>query len=127
MELPEDLRYSMTHEWVRVDGEMGTIGITDYAQNELGDVVFVDLPTPGRTLQVNDIFGSVESVKAVSDLISPVSGEVIELNDDLPDAPDQINQDPYVAGWMIIVRMDEPSEADALMTAEQYQEYVESL
>lgn len=127
MEFPEDLRYSKDHEWVRVDGDRATIGISDYAQDNLQDVVFIDLPEVGRQLQRGDIFGSIESVKAVSDLISPVSGEVIAVNEELPDAPEIVNQDPYVGGWMIVVQMDDPSEVEELMTAEQYREYVEEL
>ncbi|MGC8833198.1 MAG: glycine cleavage system protein GcvH [Armatimonadota bacterium] len=127
MEFPEDLRYSKDHEWVRVDGDRATIGISDYAQDNLQDVVFIDLPEVGRQLQQGDIFGSIESVKAVSDLISPVSGEVIAVNEELPDAPEIVNQDPYVGGWMIVVQMDDPSEVEELMTAEQYREYVEEL
>jgi len=127
MEFPEDLRYSKDHEWVRVDGDRATIGISDYAQDNLQDVVFIDLPEVGRQLQQGDIFGSIESVKAVSDLISPVSGEVIAVNEELPDAPEVVNQDPYVGGWMIVVQMDDPSEVEELMTAEQYREYVEEL
>ncbi|MGQ9524387.1 MAG: glycine cleavage system protein GcvH [Armatimonadota bacterium] len=127
MEFPEDLRYSRDHEWVRVDGDRATIGISDYAQDSLQDVIYIELPQVGRQLQQGDIFGSIESVKTVSDLIAPVSGEVIAVNEDLVQATEQVNQDPYTAGWMIVVRMDDPSEVDSLMTAAQYREYVEGL
>ena len=123
MNHPDDLRYSRTHEWIRVDGETATIGITDYAQDELGDIVFLELPEVGRALQKEQIFGAVESVKAASDLYSPVTGEVVEINEELPDSPEEINQDPYVRGWMIIVRMEDPSELDELMTAKAYEEF----
>jgi len=120
---PEDLKYSKTHEWVRVEDDTATIGITDYAQNELGDIVNIELPEPGDTLQAGQRFGSIDSVKAVSDLISPVSGEVLEVNEDLVESPELINEDPYTSGWMIIVKMDDPSELGELMTAEQYDEF----
>lgn len=122
MNHPDDLRYARTHEWVRAEGDTATIGITDFAQNELGDVVYLELPEVGRTLQQNDVFGTVESVKAVSDLYAPVSGEVIEVNDELPDSPEEINQDPYVRGWMIIVKMDDPTELNELLSATQYEQ-----
>src|SRR5437879_2263548 len=120
MNHPDNLRYSKTHEWVRVDGDTATVGITDYAQAELGDIVYLDLPEVGRTLQQDDIFGAVESVKAASDLIAPVSGEVVKANTALPDTPEEVNQDPYDRGWMIVVRMSHPSEVDALLTAGDY-------
>jgi glycine cleavage system H protein len=122
MNHPDDLRYSRTHEWVRAEGDTATIGITDFAQNELGDVVYLELPEVGRTLQKGDVFGTVESVKAVSDLYAPVSGEVIEVNEELPESPEEINQDPYVRGWMIIMTMEDPSELEDLLTAKQYEQ-----
>ena len=124
MNHPEELRYSQTHEWVRADGNHATIGITDYAQEELGDIVFLELPEVGTSLQQTQVFGAVESVKAASDLYSPVTGEVVEINEELPESPEEINQDPYVRGWMIIVRMEDPSELDGLMTAEQYEAFI---
>jgi len=127
MNHPDDLRYTKTHEWVRIDGDTATIGITDYAQEELGDIVFLELPEVGRSLQQEQIFGAVESVKAASDLISPVTGEVVEMNEELPDSPEEINQDPYVRGWMIIVRMEDLSEVDELLSAEQYEELIRAL
>ncbi len=124
MNLPGDLRYSQSHEWVRVEGETATVGITDFAQNELGDVVFVELPNVGRQLQSDDVFGSIESVKAVSDLISPVSGEVVEINDALAADPALANTSPYGEAWMLKVRLDDAS-LEGLMTAEQYQKLIE--
>lgn len=120
MQLPEDLRYASTHEWVRVDGDRATIGITDHAQHELGDVVYLDLPEVGRTFRAGSAFGSIESVKAVSDLYAPVSGEVLEVNQPLLDAPEGVNSDPYGAGWMLQVRITDPAELDALMDASAY-------
>jgi glycine cleavage system H protein len=125
MNLPEDLRYSESHEWARVEGDVATVGITDFAQNELGDVVFVELPTPGRQLRRDEIFGSIESVKAVSDLISPLSGEVVEVNDALTADPSLANSSAFDAAWMVKVRLDDPGELDGLMTAEQYKAFVE--
>ena len=123
---PDDYGYSKTHEWVSHHGNLAKIGITDYAQSQLGDIVHVELPEPGAAVNQDAILGSVDSVKAVSDLISPVSGEVVEINEDLEESPELINEDPHTAGWMIIVKMDEPSELEELMTAEQYEEFVES-
>src|SRR3712207_206605 len=122
MNHPKELRYSATDEWVRLEGDRATIGITDYAQHELGDVVYLDLPEVGRRLRVDDLFGSVESVKAVADLISPVSGEVVEVNGSLTDTPEEINQDPYGRAWMMVVKLDDAAEVDGLMTADQYEE-----
>ena len=124
---PEDYRYSKTHEWVSREGNLAKMGITDYAQDQLGDIVHVELPEPGTSIIVDAIFGSVDSVKAVSDLISPVTGEVLEVNEDLADSPELINEDPHTAGWMMIVQMEEPSELDELMTSEQYERFIESL
>lgn len=119
---PKELRYSATDEWVRVDGDRATIGITDYAQHELGDVVYLDLPEVGRRVQADDLFGTVESVKAVADLISPVSGEVVEVNESLSDTPEDVNRDPYGSAWMLVVKLDDPNEVKGLLTAEQYEE-----
>lgn len=125
MNLPDDLRYSQSHEWVRQDGDNAVVGITDFAQNELGDVVFIELPTPGRHLQQDDIFGSIESVKAVSDLISPVTGEVLEVNDAVTADPAKANSSPYGEAWMIRVRLDKPQEVEDLMSADQYRSFAE--
>ena len=122
---PEDNRYAKSHEYVHVEGDLGTIGITDYAQKELGDVVFVELPQVGAQLDATDELGSIESVKAVSELFSPVSGEVVEVNEALTDKPELVNTDPYGDGWMVRVRLSAPDEADELMTAEEYEEYIE--
>ncbi len=123
----EDLKYSRTHEWVRVQDNTATIGVSDYAQNELGDVVNVEFLETGRVVQAGDRFGSIDSVKAVSDLISPVSGEIVEINDSLIDAPELINEEPYSRGWMIIIKMDDPSELSELMTPKEYEEYTATL
>ena len=122
---PEDNRYAKSHEYVHVEGGIGTIGISDYAQKELGDVVFVELPQVGSQLDANDELGSIESVKAVSELFAPVSGEVIEVNEALADKPELVNTDPYGDGWMVRVRLSTPDEVDELMNAEEYEEFVE--
>ena len=118
--VPTDLRYTKDHEWVRVDGEEAVVGITDYAANQLGDIVFVELPDAGRTLSQHATFGVVESVKAVSDLFSPVSGEVTSGNDALAAAPELVNSDPFGEGWMIRVRLGGPAEVDDLLDAAAY-------
>ncbi len=120
METPDNLRYSEEHEWVKLDGDVATIGITDYAQDSLGDVVFVELPAVGRTLGVGEGFGIVESVKAVSDVYSPLPGEVIETNTALESAPEQVNSAPYGDGWMIKLHVSDTSAYDKLMDAEAY-------
>jgi glycine cleavage system H protein len=121
---PADYRYTKQHEWVKVDGLVGTIGITHYAQGELGDVVFVEMPKSGTKVKVGASFGTVESVKAVSEIFSPVSGEVTETNPLLADAPEKINSDPHVSAWLIRVKLDDPKEALALMDAAAYQAYI---
>jgi glycine cleavage system H protein len=122
---PSDRRYTKDHEWVRVQGERGTIGITDYAQNQLGDVVFLELPEVGRKLQAGEVFGTVESVKAVSELFAPLSGEVLEVNSDLTDKPETINRDPHGAAWMLVVKITDASALKDLMDAPSYQAFVE--
>jgi glycine cleavage system H protein len=122
---PEDNRYAKSHEYVHVEGSTGTIGITEYAQKELGDVVFVELPQVGAELEAGDELGSIESVKAVSELFSPVSGEVIEVNEALADNPALVNTDPWGDGWMVRIKLADVTEADELMTAEEYDEYLE--
>jgi len=122
--IPENLRYSKDHEWVSVDGDIATIGVTDYAQHSLGDVVYVDLPRVGDSFATHEAFGSVESVKAVSEIFTPVAGEVAEVNDGLNDAPESVNTDPYGAGWMLKVKMTNPNEADGMMSAVEYEEYL---
>ncbi len=125
MEFPEGLLYSKEHEWVLVEGSSATIGITEFAQEELGDVVYVELPEVGEKIVKDDPFGAVESVKAVSDIYAPVSGTVLEINDVLPDSPETINDDPYGDGWMIRVEMNDKDDLKDLMSAEEYAEYVE--
>jgi glycine cleavage system H protein len=125
MEFPEGLRYSKEHEWVLVEGNIATIGITEYAQEELGDIVYVELPEVGEKVVKDDPFGAVESVKAVSDVYAPVSGSVLEVNDALPDSPETINDDAYGDGWMIRVEMSDTDDLKDLMTADEYAEYVE--
>lgn len=125
MATPEDNRYAKSHEYVHVEGTIGTIGITDYAQKELGDVVFVELPQVGAELEAGDELGSIESVKAVSELFSPVSGEIIEVNEALADNPALVNTDPWGDGWMVRIKLADATEVDELMTAEEYDEYIE--
>lgn len=122
--IPENLRYSKDHEWVSVEGDVATIGVTDYAQNSLGDVVYIDMPRVGDKFGTHEAFGSVESVKAVSEIFTPVAGEVAEVNDGLNDAPESVNSDPYGAGWMVKIKMDNAGEADALLSAEEYEEFL---
>jgi glycine cleavage system H protein len=121
---PDDLLYTKEHEWIRVDGTTGTVGITQHAQKALGDVVYVELPKVGDNLKTGAAFGNVESVKAVSELFAPVSGEVIEVNEALGDAPETINADPYGNGWMLRIHLQDESETGDLMTVEEYDEYV---
>ena len=122
--VPAELRYTREHEWARQEGDRVRIGITAYAQEQLGDVVFVELPKTGAKVTAHQAFGVVESVKAVSDLFAPVSGEIVEVNTGLPGAPDTVNRDPYGAGWMILVRASNPAEWDQLLTAAQYEEFI---
>ena len=125
MVIPPDLRYTNEHEWVRVENGVGTVGITDYAQDQLGDVVYVDLPSPGKQLSQLAVFGEIESVKAVSELYAPVSGEVVESNGALADKPELINESPYSEGWIMKLRLTEESEVENLLTADQYSDYIE--
>ena len=120
MNIPQNLKYSNDHEWIRVEGDEAFIGITDFAQSQLGDIVFVDVDTVGETIEANEVFGSIEAVKTVSDAFIPVGGEILEFNEALNDAPDTVNKDPYGEGWMIKIKMTDPSQVDALLTAEQY-------
>ena len=122
---PEDNRYARSHEYVHVEGDIGTIGITEYAQKELGDVVFVELPQVGSQLEMGDELGSIESVKAVSELFAPVGGEVIEVNEALADKPELVNTDPWGDGWMIRIKLADATEVDELMSAEEYEEFVQ--
>ena len=124
--IPEDLSYSKDHEWIRVSGDAATVGITDHAQNQLGDVVYVELPKVGDKFELSEPFGSVESVKAVSEIYMPVSGTVTEVNAALNEAPEKVNEDPYGAGWMIVVKMDDSSQVDSLLSAIEYEDYTKS-
>ncbi|MGM9946073.1 MAG: glycine cleavage system protein GcvH [Lysinibacillus sp.] len=124
MSIPKDLRYTQEHEWVKVEGNKVRVGITDFAQHELGDIVFVELPEVGDTVTFNEPFGSVESVKTVSELYSPVSGTVVEVNEALADSPEFVNESPYENAWMIVVELSNETEVEALLTAEAYEELI---
>lgn len=124
MNIPENLKYTKDHEWVKVDGDIAVIGITDFAQKELGDIVYVEIETEGETLDSEEVFGSVEAVKTVSDLFMPISGEIIEFNEGLEADPEVVNNDPYEAGWMIKVKISDASQIDSLMDASAYKELV---
>lgn len=121
MNIPSDLKYTSDHEWIKVDGDVVTIGITDFAQSELGDIVYVEIETEGESLDKGEVFGTVEAVKTVSDLFMPIKGEVIEFNEGIESDPESVNSDPYGAGWMIKVKVLDPKDLDALLTAEAYQ------
>lgn len=123
---PEDYRYTKEHEWIRVESGAATIGITDHAQHELGDIVYVDLPKVGSTVAAGKPFGSVESVKAVSDIYAPASGEVTAINEELNSKPEKLNQDPHGAAWLVKIRLSNPAELDGLLTAAAYQEYIKA-
>jgi glycine cleavage system H protein len=120
MNIPENLKYTSDHEWISIDGDTATVGITDFAQNELGDIVFVEIETEGETLDKEEVFGSVEAVKTVSDLFMPMSGEIVELNSVLETEPEAVNSDPYGKGWMIKIKLSDPSEVDSLLSASEY-------
>lgn len=120
MNIPSNLKYSKDHEWIRVEGDEAYVGITDFAQSQLGDIVFVDVTTEGETLAQGEVFGTIEAVKTVSDAFLPVGGEVLEFNAALNDAPEMVNKDPYGEGWMVKIKMTDPAELDALLSAEDY-------
>ena len=124
MNIPVELKYTKDHEWVRIEGDEAVIGITDFAQSELGDIVFVEVETEGESIDSEEIFGSVEAVKTVSDLFMPLSGEVLSFNSELEDAPEVVNSDPYGEGWMIRVKISDKSEVDTLLSAEQYKDLI---
>ena len=124
MNIPTELRYTKEHEWIRAEGDIGTIGITDYAQDQLGDIVYLDLPAVGASLTQHEKLGEIESVKAVSDLYAPVSGEVLEVNQEAVDQPEAVNEEPYGKGWLIKVRLSDASELDAMLTNEAYDELI---
>jgi glycine cleavage system H protein len=121
---PQDYRYTKEHEWVKIDGDTALVGITDHAQDQLGDVVFVELPAPGAKLHANHSFATVESVKAVSDVYAPISGDVLEINDAIVDAPETLNSDPHNAGWLVKIRVADKTQLGALMSADEYEKYV---
>lgn len=121
MNLPAELKYTKEHEWIRVEGETAYVGITDYAQSQLGDIVFVECDTVGDEIAEGDVFGTIEAVKTVSDLYSPVSGEILEFNEELEDAPELVNKDPYGKGWIIKISISDASELDGLLTAAEYE------
>lgn len=125
--IPENLRYSKDHEWVRVENDVATVGITDYAQHALGDVVYVDMPRVGDKLGAHEAFGSVESVKAVSEIFTPIAGEITEVNEPLNDDAEKVNTDPYGEAWMIKLKMDNPLEADAMLSSVEYEEYLSNI
>ncbi|MDA7580194.1 MAG: glycine cleavage system protein GcvH [Crocinitomicaceae bacterium] len=120
MNIPQELKYTKDHEWVRIDGDVATVGITEFAQSELGDIVYVEIETEGETIKAEEVFGSIEAVKTVSDLFMPVSGEITEFNEALEAAPEVVNSDPYGDGWMIKIKITDPSELDALLDATDY-------
>ena len=124
MKIPAELKYTKDHEWVKIDGDTAIVGITDFAQSELGDIVFVDIQTEGEFVEKDEIFGAVEAVKTVADLLMPLSGEVTEFNPELEDAPELVNSDPYGAGWMIKIKYSVASEIDTLLSAKQYEEII---
>jgi glycine cleavage system H protein len=124
MKFPDELKYTKDHEWIRVEGDEAVVGITDFAQSELGDIVFVDINTVGDEISKDEVFGSVEAVKTVSDLFIPVSCTILEVNPEIDSAPELINQDPYGKGWVVRVRLNDPSEVDGLLSAAEYQDLV---
>ena len=124
MNIPEELKYTKDHEWISIDGEIATVGITDFAQRELGDIVYVEVETVGETLDADEVFGTVEAVKTVSDLFLPVSGEIIEFNEDLEDTPEDVNAEPYAKGWMIKMKVSNPDDLNQLLDSNQYRELI---
>lgn len=124
MNIPADLKYTKEHEWIKIDGDVATVGITDFAQGELGDIVYVEIETEGETLDAEEVFGTVEAVKTVSDLFMPVSGEIIEVNGGLDADPESVNRDPYGDGWMIKIKLSDASEAEGLLSAEAYSDLI---
>ena len=124
MNIPEELKYTKDHEWISIDGEIATVGITDFAQRELGDIVYVEVETVGETLDADEVFGTVEAVKTVSDLFLPVSGEIIKFNEDLEDTPEDVNAEPYSKGWMIKMKISNPDDLNQLLDSNQYRELI---
>lgn len=126
MNIPENLRYTKDHEWIRVEGDEAYVGITDYAQGELGDVVFIEIETEGEELDKEEVFGTIEAVKTVSDMFMPVAGEVLEVNEKLEDTPEVVNKDPYGDGWLIKIKLSDASQADELLSPEKYKELLDA-
>ena len=126
MNIPSDLSYSKDHEWVKIEGEIATIGITDFAQRELGDIVYIEIETVGDTLAAEEVFGTVEAVKTVSDLFMPLSGEILEFNTALEDTPEAVNEDPYELGWMIKIKMNDPTQLNQLLNSDRYKQLIEA-
>ena len=124
MNIPEELKYTKDHEWISINGDIATVGITDFAQRELGDIVYVEVETIGETLDADEVFGTVEAVKTVSDLFLPVSGEIIEFNEDLEDTPEDVNAEPYSKGWMIKMKVSNPDDLNQLLDSNQYRELI---
>ena len=124
MNIPAELKYTKDHEWVKIDGDTAIVGITDFAQNELGDIVFVEIETEGETLDQEEVFGSIEAVKTVSDLFMPISGEILEFNEDLESSPESVNSDPYGDGWMVKIKISDTSELDNLLSADGYKDLI---
>ena len=124
MNIPADLKYTKDHEWLKIEGDVATVGITDFAQNELGDIVYVEIETEGETLDKEEVFGSVEAVKTVSDLFMPVSGEIVEFNEEIEGTPEAVNEDPYGKGWMVKIKLSDMSEVEGLLSADSYKELI---
>ena len=124
MNFPENLKYTKEHEWVSMDGDVATIGVTEFAQSELGDIVFVEIETEGETLSQNEVFGTIEAVKTVSDLFMPISGEIVAINTNLEDAPESVNESPYEEGWMVKIKASDMSEIDGLIDADEYKSLI---
>ena len=124
MNIPNELKYTKDHEWIAIDGEIATVGITDFAQRELGDIVYVEIETVGELLKADEVFGTVEAVKTVSDLFLPVDGEILELNEDLETSPEDVNNDPYEKGWMIKMKVSNPSDLDYLLSSDDYKKLI---
>lgn len=122
MNFPKNLKYTKEHEWISIDGDIATVGVTEFAQSELGDIVFVEIETEGETFDKDEVFGTIEAVKTVSDLFMPLSGEIVEINEALEDAPESVNESPYESGWMIKIKMSDTSEIDGLLDASAYKE-----
>ena len=126
MNIPSELLYSKDHEWVKIDGDLLTVGITDFAQSELGDIVYIEIETVGDYLSAEEVFGTVEAVKTVSDLFMPVGGEILEFNSILEDSPESVNDDPYDSGWMIKIKVDDPSQLNDLLSSDQYKQLIQA-